>query len=66
MRTVRLQQADGAALVTESDEVLAEDAQAAWQIAEFAGEDDRLPEASQIFAAWRAWPDARELLVFLR
>jgi hypothetical protein len=32
MRTVRLQQADGAALVAEYDEILAKDAQAAGQV----------------------------------
>jgi hypothetical protein len=45
MRAVWLQQADGAALVTENDEILPKDAQSPGQFAQLAGQDDRLPEA---------------------
>jgi hypothetical protein len=42
MRAIWFQQADGAALVTEDDEVLSEDAQSPGKIAEFAGEGQLL------------------------
>src|SRR5579872_1364562 len=64
MRTKRLQQADGAALVAEHDEVLAKDAQPSRQVAQFARENDRLPETPQVFATRRARPDAGHFLVF--
>src|SRR5438105_15115752 len=66
MRAVQFQQADRARSVAERDEVLAEDAQAARQIAQFAGQNHRLPEAPQIFAAWRVRPDPGQFLVFGR
>src|SRR5262252_5473215 len=63
MRAVQLQQAQRAATIAKGDEILAEDAQPPGQIAQFLGEDDRLPKAAQILAAWRARPDAGELFV---
>src|ERR1700730_10027470 len=66
MRAMQFQEADRAALVAERDEVLAENAQAARQLPQRVGQDDRLPEAAQIFAAGRARPDSGQLLVFRR
>jgi hypothetical protein len=64
--TIRLQQADSAALLPESNKVLAKDARPARQVAQFAGEDDRLPEAPQLFAARRVQTDAGQILVYRR
>jgi hypothetical protein len=66
VRAIRFQKADGAALVAEHDEVLAKDAQAAGQVLLLVAKDDRLPEASQVFAAGRVRPDASQFLVFRR
>jgi len=66
MGAMQFQEADAAAPVAVGDEVLAEDADAPRQVAQFAGEDDRLPEAPQIFPARRPRPDAGQLLVIRR
>ncbi len=66
MRAMQFQEADRTALVTKRYKILAENSQSARQLAEFTGQDDRLPEAPQIFAAGRAWPDAGQLFVFSR
>src|ERR1700730_14834815 len=66
MRAIKLQEADRTRLVAERDEVLAEDAQAPRQLAQFAGEDDRLPEAPQIFPARLARPDPGQLMILGR
>src|SRR4029077_2322501 len=66
MGAVQFQKADAAALVAVGDEVLAKDADASRQVAQFAGEDHRLPEAPLIFPARRPRPDARQLLVIRR
>ena len=66
MRAVQFKEADGAALVAKRHQILAENAQPPRQLAEFAGEDDRLPKAPQIFAARGARPDAGQLLVLPR
>src|SRR5438132_5409307 len=66
MRTVELEQAHRAAAVAESHEILAHDAQAARQVPQFLGQDDRLPIPPQILTAERAWPDSGELLVSRR
>jgi hypothetical protein len=42
--------------VAESDEILTEDAHALGQVVQFIGENDWLPEASQIFAAGVSGP----------
>src|ERR1700690_3533760 len=66
MRTIRLHQTEGPALVTEGDQILTKDAHATGQIVQFAGKDDRLPEAPQVFAARRVRPDASQFLVVRR
>ena len=63
MRAMQLQQADGAALVAEHDEVLAEDLDPQRQIVQLVGETDRLPEAAQIFAARRAGANMGEFRI---
>ncbi len=66
MRTMQFQQARGAALVTERNQILAEDLDPIWQVAQFVGKADRLPKAAQIFAARRARADTGEFRIFLR
>ena len=66
MRAMQFQQADGAALVAEGDEILAQNAQPPGHFAQFGGLDHRLPKAPQIFAARRARPDPGQFLVYRR
>ena len=66
VRAMQFKEADGAALVAKRNQVFAENPQPPRQLAEFAGEDDRLPEAPQIFAARGTRPDAGQLLVLRR
>src|SRR5439155_23953852 len=66
MRAMQFEETDGAGFVAERDEVLTENAQPPRDLAQFAGEDDRLPKAPQIFAARRPRPDTGQLLVHRR
>jgi len=63
---VQFKETDGAVLVAECDEILAQDAQPFWQIAQILGEDHRLPEAPQILAAGSARSDPAQLLILGR
>ena len=63
MGTMEVQQPDLPALVTEADEILAQDAHAARNVAEIALERDRLPVSTQILTARRARADPRQLRV---
>ena len=65
MRTMQLQQANGAAQVAKRDQLFAENPDPLRKVAEFVGEADRLPEAAQIFAARRAGADMGEFGVLL-
>src|SRR5439155_13843 len=53
MRAMQFEETDGAGFVAERNEVLAENAQAPRDLAQFAGKDDRLPKAPQIEAVDR-------------
>ncbi len=66
MRAMQFEETDRAAAIAERDEILAHDAQPPRQVAQFLGQNDRLPEAPQIFAAGRARADPRQLLVLRR
>src|SRR5439155_9971414 len=66
MRAMQFEETDGAGSVAERDEVLTENAQPPRDLAQFAGEDDRVPKAPQIFAAWRPRPDTGQFLVHRR
>src|SRR5260370_12798443 len=66
MRTMQLEKAHHAVAITEGHEILAHDAQAPRQVAQLVGQNDRLPEPSQIFAAGRARPNSCEFLVVRR
>ena len=66
MRAMQFQQAGGAALVAKCDQILAEDLDPIWQVAQFVGKADRLPKAAQIFAARRARADMGEFRIFFR
>jgi len=61
---MQFQEADGAALVAKRHQFLAEDFDPMGQILQFVGEADRLPKATQIFAAWCVGADMGELDVF--
>ena len=65
MRTMQFQQTDSTAQVAKHHQFLAEDLDPAGQVPQFIGEADGLPEAAQIFAAWRIGADMGELRVFL-
>jgi hypothetical protein len=66
MRAVQLQQANRPAAVAKGDEVLAQYTQSPREVIQLAGQNDRLPKTPHIFTAWRARPDAGQLLVFRR
>jgi hypothetical protein len=52
MRTMQLQETDGAAPVAKHHQFLAEDLHPMGKVLQFVGQADRLPKAAQIFAAW--------------
>src|SRR5260370_1447082 len=66
MRTMQLEKAHRAAAITEGHEILAHDAQAPRQVAQLVGQNDRLPDPSQIVAGGRARPNSCEFLVVRR
>jgi hypothetical protein len=66
MRAVQLQQADGAALVAEHHQLLAQDPKFDRQIRDVVGVADRLPEAAEILAARRVRSDVGEFRVLAR
>jgi hypothetical protein len=49
MRTVQLQQADGASEIPERDEILSQNPHPDRKVAQFIGKTDGLPEAAQVF-----------------
>src|SRR5262245_53215759 len=63
MRAMQFQQSNLAPLVAERDEILPENANSPRQLAQFAGEDDRLPKAAEIFSTRRVRPDAGQFRV---
>jgi len=62
---MQFQQTDSTAQVAKHHQFLAEDLDPVGQVPQFIGEADGLPEAAQIFAAWRIGADMGELCVFL-
>ncbi len=65
MRTMQLQQTDGAAQVAKHHQFLTEDLDPMGQVLQFVGKADRLPKAAQIFAAWCVGADMGEFCVFV-
>src|SRR5215475_12349415 len=63
VRTVQFQEADRAVLAAESDQVFAENPQAARHLAEFFRRYDRVPETAEIFTARGPGSDAGQFVV---
>src|SRR2546425_9144537 len=63
---MELQESNGAPEVAEHHEVLPQDSDSDWNIAQFIRKTNGLPEAAQVFSARRAGACMRELGVFLR
>jgi hypothetical protein len=66
MRAVQLKEADLAAAVAESDQILAQDADLQRQILQVVGKAHRLPEAAHVFATGRLRADMGQLGVLSR
>ena len=66
MAAVPVKHADCARFVTESDEILAHDANRQRQVDEFLRQTHRLPESPHVFAAGRARCDVGQLRIFSR
>src|SRR6516164_8258326 len=65
MRTMQLQETDGAAPIAKHHQFLAEDFDPMGQVLQFVGEADRLPKAAQIFATRCVGADMGKFCVFL-
>src|SRR5262249_39520818 len=65
MRTMQLEEAHGAALVAERDQILAQHPDPQRDVREVVGKADRLPETAQIFAARSARADMRQCRVLV-
>ena len=66
MAAMEVEEPPLAAAAAEQHQILAEHAHLQWQLADFGGDRDGLPEAPQIFAAGRAALDMGEFGVLFR
>ena len=66
MAAAEMEKSDPAAEIAEQDELLVQDADRQWQLAELRGQRDRMPEAPQVFTAGRARADMGELGILSR